>query len=410
MFNNLDGKVSDMNDEDLLVAMGEEQSDDSKKTNPKTGKTDIKSKTGKTGPDTKTDSITDLPKKDLNAALAGTDDDDEEVIDDKEEVDDEETVDDEKEEVDEEDEDKKKPKESSEDEIKDFLKARVDFLIKKGEWKDFDGREEMEWDEDSFAEIELQQRNVQKSEIREELLDSFGAYGRAIAEYSDKGGDPDKLIEIFQEQQKVEGLNLNIDTEDGQKQAVYKYQTDILGKSPERANKYIQTLIADKELEAEAKEDLDLMKRDLKKQEVALQKEAEDFETANKQKVKDDQARFVNDVNTAISKMEDVPAEEKKELIKVLTKFNKKLPNGQEVNDFYYKFIEYRKNLPNYINLVRLVMDPDKFIKRAATKGKNEANEKAFKLIRTANSSKGAKGADTGRNSSKPKATTFKFL
>jgi len=297
--------------------------------------------------------------------------------------------------------------EEPDDDTKDFLKARVNLLIKKGEWADFEGSEEMEWDEDSFADMEIQQRAYQKQVMRDELLDSFGPYGKEIADYVSKGGNPDTLIDIFKEQQRVEALSIT--TEDEQRAVVMKYETEFLNKKPERVKKYIDSLIADKDLEDVAKEAKASMEEHLQGQTEALQAEQDAIIAKNAQKAKENIQKFQSDITSLVNKSDDIPADEKKQLLQVLTKFDKKLKNGQSVNEFYFKFDQFRKDLPNYLKLVRLVLNPDKFIKGVENKGKNEANDKLFNLARSANKSKKAKAANEAQSTGKV-TTKFKLL
>lgn len=257
--------------------------------------------------------------------------------------------------------------------------------------------------------MELQQRVYQKEQLREELLESFGPYGKEIADYAAKGGDPDKLIDIFKEQTRVESLSL--ETEEDQRAVVLKYETEFLNKKPERVKKYIDSLVADKDLESAAKEAKEAMEESLATQTQELQAEQDAIIQNQQRKQKENIQKFQSDVSTLVNNLKDIPADEKKQLLTVLTKFDKKLKNGTPVNEFYFKFDQFRKDLPNYIKLVRFVLNPDKFIKNIENGGKNDANEKAFKLARSSAKSKTVKTTDNSpSNSGKQVKTKFKLL
>lgn len=431
MFDNMEANLLTASDEDISSAFGDDEGKGSKK---KTDKTDGKKapvETGK-GSEKTTKKITSTSKEkpvlgspkqgttpdfseDGDDSVFAVDDDDDDESNTKkknkdveeEEEEEEEIPEEEEEEIPEEEEEEEEP-EVSEDDIQDFLKARANLLIKKGEWADFEGSEEHVWTEDSFAEMELQQRAYQKTQMREDLLESFGPYGKEIADYAAKGGDPDKLIDIFKEQQRVESLS--IETEEDQRAAVMKYETEFLNKKPERVKKYIDGLIADKELADVAKEAKEAMEETLKGQSEVLQAEQDAIIQQQERKQKENLQKFQSDVSSLISKMEDITSEEKKELLSVLTKFDKKLKNGTPVNDFYFKFDKFRKDLPNYLKLVRFVLNPDKFIKNIENNGKNTATDKAFKLAIGANKSKKVKTTGTDTSSGKTVKTKFKLL
>lgn len=452
MFQNLSNaaEVQISSEEDLLLAAGETKSvkkdeknngksNDKKDEKPNPDKTDkSKSKKDKSDPEKK---VTVLSKTDLEEAFGDEaeeeeeDSDDEKTDDKKDKIkpgkskdkksskDDENQKDDDEDESDDKvnldnddkdeegtkgDDDEKSDDEANEVTVEDFLKSRVNFLIKKGEWAKFDGWEDVNWDEDTFAEIELKQREFKREQIREELLDSFGPYGRDIADYTSKGGDPEQLIDIFKEQQRIESLSL--ETEEGQKAVVYKYATEYLEMKPDKARKHIDRLIADKELEADATEYKTKMEIDIKAQEKALKSNQDKIALDQQQKIKEGIVKFSKEVSTLVNSMDDADADEKKELIKVLTKFDNKLENGTSVNDFYFKMAEFRKDLPNYLQLVRFVLNPKKYLKQIKNKEKTETSEKDFKLIRTSNKAKKILSAEGSRfNKDDSKKSTFKL-
>jgi hypothetical protein len=426
MFDNVqNASIAVSSEEDLLAAMGTPKTTD-KAPKEKTGKDktdatdetkDKPTKSTKDKPATSSKkTVTELSKADLEIAAGAQDDDDDNDVDDTETDKDDENDSNDKVDSDDDDQNDKDDDKTDKDDkdettgeisVNDFLKARVNLLVKKGEWLDFEGRDEVEWDEETFAEVELKQRAAQKEQLREDLLDEFGPYGRAIAEYSANGGDAEDLIDIFKEQQRVE--NLSIDTEESQREVVFKYVTEFQRMKPERAKKYIDGLVADKGLEDAAKEAKDEMETELKAQEKALKDNQAEEQKLAKQKIKQSQEKFSTDVNNILKLRDDIPADEKRDLLKVLTKFDKTINNGTTVNDFYFKFAEFRKDLPSYIEMVRLVLNPKKYLKTVKNTGKTETTEKDFSLLRTGNKTKKVKTSSTP-NDRGEKKSTFKLI
>jgi hypothetical protein len=431
MFDNLStGNLEELSAEELSIAMGVTPA--SKKTTKKpndesgsdkddpTKKSSKKTQTskGKADPVSKKVPISTLSSKDAALAFGKNEEEEEEeeeVLEEEEETkkgDDDESEEEEEEEEEETPEEEEEKEETDEEaQINNFIKARVDFLIKKGEWADWDDRDKTEWNEEKFAEVELQQREHQREVMREEILDKFGPYGKEIATFTENGGDPDELIDIFKEQQRAEAISL--DSEEQKKDAVYRYETEFLGKKPASVKRYIDSLIADKALDEEASDAKEKMEEHWKTQAeelIASQKEsAED----NKKKQLQSIADFSSKVKELVTAGKDVPDDEKEDLLKVLTTYNKNLSNGTPVNEFYFKFAEFRKNLPDYLDLVRFVLNKNKFIKSAETKGKNAATQKDFSLARTSNRSKKTRsgfGADAGSSRSSSKKSGFKLM
>jgi hypothetical protein len=465
MFNNLTDKVANASAEDILIAMGEDATDKTKgKTNA--GKTNVektdskksadsKEKTTKSAASTATSTtpkavVSEMAKKDLDNAF---DVDDEDVDDEDEDADetetpakkkdakkdakkavkkaeveteeDEDQEDEDKDEEDEDTEDTDKDDEDKEDEedddtdqgsdvtVPDFLKARVQLLLDKGGWKPFqlDGKnpDEIEWTEETFEEIELQQNAWIKEELSNQIMESFGPYGKEIAAHIQNGGDPDELIDIFKEQQAVKAVDIS--TEEGQKEIIFQYQTQILKRKPARANQEIENLIANKMLQSDAEEAKEHIEEHLKEQAETLKAEQATAKKNADNYAKQQRDKFTNDVTDIVSKADYIDDNEKKDVIKLLTNFKRELPNGQKVNDFYFKMSEFRKNLPDYIDLVRFVNNPKKFKESLKNEGKTKEANKSFKLARGVQDKKKAKPhTEIDSNRQTKKSTGFKLL
>lgn len=425
MFNNAAGNnLSTLTDDELETAMGPVETTKKKPSAKPTNDDEDKNK-GKdknkpaktqTKPTTKKPEITNLSSKDAAAAFAEEDDDESEEDEENknkanEDDEDEEPVateDDEPTDDDESEEDEEPAGEEDEEErIKDFLKARAEHLIKKGEWADWEDRDKTEWNEDTFAEMELQQRQNQREKMREDILTQFGPYGKQIAEFSENGGDPDELIDIFKEEQRAQSLS--IETEDNQRDVVFLYETQFNGKKPERARKYIDGLVTDKELAAEAKEAKEKMEAYWANERETLVEDQKEAVNEQKKKQKESFEKFSTDVTKFVTGSKEIPDAEKQTIIKALTKFDKKGPNGTPVNDFFFKFAEFKKDLPSYIDLVRFVLNPKGFSKQLKNEGKTESVEKGFSLIRQANKSKKNKSS-AGSGGSGSKKSNFRLM
>lgn len=399
-------EIVDDSNLELIMGGGEAADNKNQQKNQKSDKKDDTVASNKNAPASS--------KKDFNTAFSGNDDEDE----DENENEDIEDVEDNEDEAGEGKNKKTKDEEDIEDEGSDdknsgsgedvnaFIKARVEFLIKNGEWLDFDDRDKVEWDEETFGEYELAQRAAWRERTQEELLESFGPYGKQISEYSQNGGDPDKLLDLFKEQQRID--NWDISTEEGQKQLVYKYETETLKRSAQRVQKNIERLIADKELEEEAKD----IKKTLGEQ---LEEEQENLQTAQKTFIKEQQrlqdeklVKFSTDVTSTLEKRKDISDTEKTAIKKLLTVF-KKTPNGP-VNGFAERFIEFRKNLDNYIDLVRLVNNPKAFKKATGTQAANAVAEKNFSLIRTNNLTKKSGSKTDDNRTTKKSGSKFRLI
>lgn len=264
-------------------------------------------------------------------------------------------------------------------EVLETLRNTAKFLIEKGQWRDFENSDEIlsTLDEAGYEELALKQHEAILEDGYKEKVDRTGDYGKAIFEYIDNGGNPDEVIDLFKEQKAVE--QIAIDSEDGQKQLIQKFYTEVYDWSPEKAKKYINTLISNDELESEAQE-VDGKYKDFFKQEVEnLQLQQKALE----QQKKDSQKQFAQTINTKLAERSDFTDKEKKLIVDSVFKYDSALPDGTKVNKFYLKFAEMQKNPDDYLDLVSFVMNKQAYNEKVKVKDSNAKVEKKWSWIKS---------------------------
>jgi hypothetical protein len=327
---------------------------------------------------------------------------DEDLNDDEEELEDD---DEDKKPEDDEDEDKKDDKskkgtkraqqaedEGNDDEnkgsdVSSILKSTVDYLVKQGVWDDFDGREDMDIDEETYAKLVLEQDRHRVQGMFEELVDSTGPFGKAIIDFVKNGGNPDEIIDLFKEQKQVESIN--IENIDGQKDLIKHYYTDVMGWKPEKAEKYITSLVVSNELESEAQDVKELYSNYYKKEAERLNQERADFARQQKEA----EQAFENNIRSAVKERKDLTPSERRMVEDYLLNYDQRLPNGNTVNKFYVNFAKMQANPADYIDLVLFVMDKQKFVQKVATTEKSKAAAEAFKFIKGNSATSTKKGS-----------------
>jgi hypothetical protein len=313
----------------------------------------------------------------------------EDVIEDlsDEDLEDKEVEDEDEDEKEEEDKPKKAKKEKAEAapkeeetesnaDVKSVLKSTVDYLVQTGAWADFDGREEMDIDEETYAKLVAEQDKHRVQTMFSELVDSTGPFGKAIIDYVKNGGNPDEIIDLFKEQKSVDSIN--IEEADGQKELVKHYYTEVMGWKPEKADKYIANLAISGELGPEAQEVKDLFKSYYEKEATRLNKEQDAF----KQQQIEAEKAFEENIRTTVRTRKDLTPAEKKMIEDYALSYDQRLPNGQMVNKFYVNFAKMQSNPEDYIDLMLFVMDKQKYNQKIATKEKTQATAEAFKFIK----------------------------
>jgi len=281
------------------------------------------------------------------------------------------------------------------------LKNTVDYLIEQGAWEDFEGREEMELDEEAYAKLVVEQDKRRVQSMFDEMVDSTGTFGKAIIDFVKNGGNPDEIIDLFKEQKQIQSIN--IDTLDGQKEIIKHYYTEVMGWKPEKADKYISNLVLSDELEAEAQEVKESIGAFYQKEAQRLNAEREEF--ANRQK--EAEQAFESNIRSAVKERKDLTPNERKTVEDYLLRYDQKLPNGNMVNKFYVNFAKMQANPADYIDLVLFVMDKQKFVQKVATKEKTEATASAFKFIKGNGAVSAKKGSSYEQMRKQDKVTGF---
>lgn len=279
--------------------------------------------------------------------------------------------------------DSKEPKKSKADvepvsetpeDVKSVLKNTVSFLIDKGIWQDFEGREEIDLDEETYAELAFQQNQTTVQELFNELLDSTGDYGKAIISHIKEGGSPDEIIDLFKEQKGIESIDTS--TDEGKLEKISTYYSEVLDWKPERIRKHLKRVIETKELDSEL---ADIDEQYDKYYQVQLAEIAQERE-AQKQVFEQRKREFVTNLATSLDQM-GYTSREKKFLSESIL-VPKQLPNGQVTTDFNYRFSQIQQDPQKLIKLVEFVMDENKFINKIEAQAESKAAEKAFKFVK----------------------------
>lgn len=276
------------------------------------------------------------------------------------------------------DDDKKddEPVQASTDEVKDVLKNTTNYLIEKGIWSDFEGREDMEIDEETYAELSAQQAKSQVEEMFGELLDSTGDYGKAIISHIKNGGNPDEIIDIFKEQKQIE--NVDISKPANAELLIEKYYKEEVGWNDVKIKRYIDSLKADEDgISTEAAEVQQKFEEIYSEQ---LRQITEQQEIAKREQEKETQ-KYLNTLSTTIDSFEEFTEEDKKIVRNSIFKTTKKI-NGTPVNEFFAKFYEIQKDPKKYVELVHYVMAPDRYKAKIESKEQKKVTAKQWNFVK----------------------------
>jgi hypothetical protein len=290
--------------------------------------------------------------------------------------------------------------------INEALSNTVKYLIESGKWVDFEGREELEINDEVYAELAAKQDEYRLGKLFNELVDSTGEYGKAIISHVKNGGNPDEIIDLFKEQKQLQQMDTS--TETGKQAVIEKYYKEILGWKPEKVTRTVTRLITDNEIDAEFADVKEMYDQHYQQQlqETQERTKQQELEKAQRQEV------FVNSIKTVLQEDTSLTQEDRNLIQKSVFDFKHQLPNGQKVNDFYIKFAELQADPKEYVEFVRFVMDKENYKKSIKRAEKTTANKAAFSFIKGGSALSKTKNSQVQINENKDKAyrgTDFSF-
>jgi hypothetical protein len=235
-------------------------------------------------------------------------------------------------------------------------KSLADYFIEKGLWKDFDGRENFEFTEDSFQYLlEEQVKNQVQERIFEEKS-QFGQTANELIEYLKSGGTVEQYTQYYTQQVEIESIDIN-ETE-GQEKVLREYYKSL--DYPEsKIKKKIDSLkdLGDDELKEEAEfakvKLVEVIEEE--RQELVAEQEA----MARERKL---QVEFFNKaVRKEIHEDNSLPEREKKDLDKFVYEYRHQDQNGNKYSDFMVKMSEIQREPKKYAKFLKIVKNFDSY-------------------------------------------------
>ena len=207
-----------------------------------------------------------------------------------------------------------------------------------------------EMDEEQLAEFEEQLDEA----VLSTKWDSFKSSSKTLDKlmsYIENGGDPSKIINLFQEQQEIS--KIDITTPEGQAKLIKNYYTEVLGWSPEKVENKVERLSASGLLQDEVqdvKEAYDnhyeeLQAKKIKEQEAKAQKEQQILQ----------QKRQMFEQTLSDLKLPKKLQDEYKAVA-----FGQGVLKGtdEKINILDYKILQMQSNPEMFLKLVQFVTDP----------------------------------------------------
>jgi len=283
-------------------------------------------------------------------------------------------------------------------------KALKDFLIATEVWKDFEGSDEIEYNEETFKNLwKAQAENSVKEYLSEERA-NFGSAANQLIDYLKDGGTIEDFASNYSQQLDVASIDTS--DEDGQERIIKEYYKSI-DWPDNKIKKYLERLKDSgfEDFKEEAEDCKNKLVKAIEEERQLMLKEQEEIAKDRKLKIES----FNRSVRNAIYKDADLADREKKELDKFVFDYKYKDDNGNKYSEFAVKMGEINSDPKKYQKFLRFVKDMDAFEKKSTTEKKEKKETFNFLKKGSSNPLEGAQSIQPTKNKqSSPPAFKFK--
>lgn len=244
--------------------------------------------------------------------------------------------------------------------------ATAEKLIKDGFWEDFEGREDLDIDAETFKQLSSQQDKWKKENLKGAIFSTLDPAEQEYLEYKKMGGDLDSYYQSRSKLNRAE--NLNIETQEGKVSAIYTYYKNFVGWDDNKIQKFISKL-DNSDLQEEAESSIGKVQEHLRgKHQQMLQRQQE----AQKQR-EDAISSYKKNVRTVL-KEQKIADTQARQIVKSLTEVNK----DTGFTDIDKAYVAFRNDPQRSVLLYQFLTDPQSFIENVSQQKQQEERKKLF--------------------------------
>jgi len=282
-------------------------------------------------------------------------------------------------------------------------KAFADYFIETGIWKDFEGRDDIEYTEETFQSLwKAQADNTVKEYLNEERSE-FGETANQLIDYLKSGGTVDTFVSNYTQQLEIS----SIDTTDefGQERAIKEYYKS-LDWSDAKIKKHIDRLkdSGESDFKEEAEDCKTKLVEAIESQREELLKEQEAINQDRKLRAQN----FNKAVRNEIYKDPDLADREKKELDKFIYEYKYQDNQGNKYSEFMVKMDEINQDPKKYQKFLKFVKNIDSFESKKVAEKQTAKSTFNF-LKKGSNPLEGAMSTEPVKNKATGSPPAFKF-
>lgn len=282
-------------------------------------------------------------------------------------------------------------------------KAFADFLIETEVWKDFEGRDDIEYNEQTFQALWKAQADNTAREYLNEERSQFGDAANQMIDYLKNGGTVDDFVSNYTQQLDVASIDTT--DEDGQERVIKEYYKS-LDWSDTKIKRHIERLkdSGSEDFREEADDCKNKLVEAIEAERIEMLQEQEAIAQDRKARIEG----FNKAVRTAIYKDPDLAEREKKELDRFIYDYKYQDNQGNRYSEFMVKMNEINQDPRKYQKFLKFVKDMDSFEnKKVAEK---EAARKTFSFLKEGgNPLAGASSKEPVKQKAQGAPPAFKF-
>ena len=303
----------------------------------------------------------------------------------------------------------KKSSEEDEEEDKSLssdkvdYKAFADYFVETGIWKDFEGREDIEYNEETFQALWKAQADNTVREYLTEERSQFGDAANQLIDYLKTGGTVDDFVANYTQQLEVSSLDTS--DESGQERAIKEYYKS-LDWSDTKIKKHIERLKDSGE--SEFKEEAEDCKNKLVE---AIEAEREEMLREQEAIAQDRKLRieaFNKAVRNEIYKDADLADREKKELDRFIYEYKYQDNQGNKYSEFMVRMNEINQDPKKYQKFLKFVKNIDSFESKKVAEKQTAKSTFNF-LKKGSNPLEGASSKEPVKQKASNSPPAFKF-
>ena len=284
--------------------------------------------------------------------------------------------------------------------LQDVLKNTQAYLIENNIWADYEGRDTVELNDETWPELVTNQAVHAARQHFQQTIQSLPEDAQRLLSYISNGGDPSKVAQLYLNKQNVVSLNPQT-TED--KTNYIKAYYSALNWSAEKVNSTIDRLKAGGDIAVETEfKDIEPLYKDIYNSKI------EQEERVAAKKVEDQIERdnvFKENITNALIARNDLQKTDKERIYDFFMNHDQQLPDGRKMNKFFMAFAKTQQSVNDYIELGEFLLDKENYLARKLETKQTKTVNKGFSFL-----------SSTGGGSSNPaapapvKATGTNFL